>query len=129
MNDPRYSREVLALARLRRAARAASSPGGASEAEVRLIAAELRDAANVLDNAGVFASIDRQTDYAQPDQILGADARFRHPSGRDLNPRAPHGTLGERYGTGPENIQPLTPLTQDQARGLFGDTEENDGRF
>lgn len=78
---------IKALARARRAVGAASRPDGASEFNVRLIAAEMRDAINVLDNAGVFAALDEQTDYASAEEILNDSHRRRIAQDRLSDPK------------------------------------------
>lgn len=70
---------IIALARARRAATAASNPDGQSEFNVRLIAAELRDALNVLDNAGIFHEIDEAADYASAEEVLAEAALLGIP--------------------------------------------------
>jgi hypothetical protein len=125
MADARYSREALALALARESAaklkRTDGYPAGDYDTVRHLI-----QAVETLDNLGIFSAVDRQTDYTAAADILAANAadrplasptglafsQIRHPSGGDLNPRAPHETLGERYGAGPD----VPPLTREQIK-------------
>jgi hypothetical protein len=98
---------------------------------------EIRKAFNILDDAGVFAALDEQTDYAPAEEIL-AESAAMHLDGRlvTLDPALyPQGTvmaldpaewgdttridLARHQGT----LAVGHPLTQTAARALFGDTE------
>lgn len=115
--DPKV---IEALARLRQVA---------SEGRIGMFAGIARDL-NALDNAGVFAALDEQTDYAAAEEIL-AEAAIRETE-RDagLDP-AEWGDLTradlashQRRTTGISGAG--KGLTQRQARALFGDTEPID---
>lgn len=85
----------------------------------------LSDAINALDNAGVFADLDEQTDYASAEDILAEAALASVPN--TLDPAEWGDTtsadVAVRQGL---LLAPGQGFTQDQARALFGDGPEAD---
>jgi len=138
MNDPRYSKEVLALALARESvARLRRTHGGQAGygEDVR----HLLTAFDVLDNAGVFSPVDRQTDYTAAADVLSANAadrfvspaglafsQIRHPSGQETV----DGTVS-RLTRRPEPFVPDPDLTTSSGvyLGNRPDDDTDDGRF
>lgn len=116
--DPKV---IEALARLRQVA---------SEGRIGMFAGIARDL-NALDNAGVFAALDEQTDYAAAEEIL-AEAAIRETE-RDagLDPAEWGDLTRADLASHQRRTTAALPyagkgLTQRQARALFGDTEPID---
>jgi hypothetical protein len=95
----------------------------AALAEVRKYASgqnrDVRRALNTLDNAGVFAALDEQTDYASAEEVLAESARM------SLEGRFPNTADPAEWGdTTTADMARHQGFTQDTARALFGDTEQ-----
>jgi hypothetical protein len=104
------------------------------DAGVYVTTAQVARLVDQLDNAGVFAALDEQTDYASAEDILAeaaAQEQLKHHRG--IAPgealQVLHNTWQRHHRHGRRD--PLTPapgqgFTQAQARALFGDGPEAD---
>jgi hypothetical protein len=112
-----YAPEVIkALARLRQYAEqyGGNPVGTPASAMARLL--------NTLDDAGVFATLDEQTDYASAVDILAESARDELDRHQGYAAASRLGKLERIPGTDTLRPAPGEGFTQDQACALFGDT-------
>lgn len=119
MNDPRYSKEVLALALARESAAALRRATLDPDNRVTEYVRRLQTAFDVLDNQGVFSPVDRQTDYMAAADVLASNAA-------DRTGASPTGLAFSQIRHPSDRPAPGQGFTQDQARALFGDTDVSD---